>query len=97
MEGNYALRLIKRADYCAFTSLNTGLDVAHVRACRVVLAGHCGARRILTWACAAPRCRRRGRGRGDHRVPRCLSSAVYMLDVGPWPQLSAASAARVAA
>ena len=30
MEGNYALRLIKRADYCALTSLDTGLDVAHV-------------------------------------------------------------------
>ena len=29
MEGNYALRLIKRADYCALTSLDTGL-VAHV-------------------------------------------------------------------
>ena len=36
-------------------------------------------------------------GELDHRVPRCLSSAVYVLDVGPWPQLSAASAARVAA
>ena len=36
-------------------------------------------------------------GEPDHRVPRCLSSAVYVLDVGPWPQLSAASAARVAA
>ena len=35
-------------------------------------------------------------GELDHRVPRCLSSAVYVLDVGPWPQLSAASAARVA-
>ena len=30
MEGNYALRLIKRADYGALTSLDTGLDVAHV-------------------------------------------------------------------
>ena len=30
MEGNYALRLIKRADYCALMSLDTGLDVAHV-------------------------------------------------------------------
>ena len=30
MEGNYALRLLKRADYCALTSLDTGLDVAHV-------------------------------------------------------------------
>ena len=30
MEGNYALRLIKRADYCALTSLDTGRDVAHV-------------------------------------------------------------------
>ena len=30
MEGNYALKLIKRADYCALTSLDTGLDVAHV-------------------------------------------------------------------
>ena len=30
MEGNNALRLIKRADYCALTSLDTGLDVAHV-------------------------------------------------------------------
>ena len=30
MEGNYALRLIKRADYWALTSLDTGLDVAHV-------------------------------------------------------------------
>ena len=36
-------------------------------------------------------------GELDHRVPRCLSSAVYVLDVGPWPQLSAASAVRVAA
>ena len=78
------------------------LLVYNVRACRVVLAGRCGARRILTCACAAPRCRGRGRGRGapgelDHPVPRCLSSAVYVLDVGPWPQLSAASTARVAA
>ena len=69
----------------------------------MVLAGRCGARRILTCACAAPRCRSRaGPGPGapgelDHRVPPCLSSAVYVLDVGPWPQLSAASAARVAA
>ena len=30
MEGNYALILIKRGDYCALTSLDTGLDVAHV-------------------------------------------------------------------
>ena len=30
MEGNYALRLIKRADYCALTPLDTDLDVAHV-------------------------------------------------------------------
>ena len=30
MEGNYALILIKRADYCALKSLDTGLDVAHV-------------------------------------------------------------------
>ena len=30
MEGNYALILIKRADYCALTSLDTDLDVAHV-------------------------------------------------------------------
>ena len=36
-------------------------------------------------------------GELDHRVPRCLSFAVYVLDVGPWPQLSAASAVRVAA
>ena len=38
-----------------------------------------------------------GAGELEHRVPRCLSSAVYVLDVGSWPQLSAASAARVAA
>ena len=61
----------------------------------MVLAGCCGARHILTCACAAP-------GPGvpgelDHRVLRCLSSAVYVLDVGPWPQLSTASAACVAA
>ena len=30
MEGNYALRLIKYADYCALTSLDTGLNIAHV-------------------------------------------------------------------
>ena len=30
MEGNYALRLIKRANYCTLTSLDTGLDNAHV-------------------------------------------------------------------
>ena len=30
MEGNYALILIKRVDYCTLTSLDTGLDVAHV-------------------------------------------------------------------
>ena len=30
MEGNHALILIKCADYCALTSLDTGLDVAHV-------------------------------------------------------------------
>ena len=83
MEGNYALILIKRADYCALTSLDTGLDVAHVaysliRACRVVLAGRCGARRILTCACAAPRCRGRAGpgapGELHHRVlrPMCM-------------------------
>ena len=30
MEGNCALRIIKCANYCALTSLDTGLDVAHV-------------------------------------------------------------------
>ena len=68
----------------------------NVRACRVVLAGRCGVR-----LCGAA-LSRTGPGPGapgelDHRVPCCLSSAVYVLDVGPWPQLSAASAARVAA
>ena len=69
----------------------------------MVLAGRCGARRIYTHVrlCGAA-LSRAGPGPGapgelDHRVPRCLSSAVYVLDVGPWPQLSAASAARVAA
>lgn len=54
MEGNTCtLRLIKQADYCALTSLNTGLGVAHVNkvnvcACHMVLAGRCGVRHILT-------------------------------------------------
>ena len=30
MEGNYALKRIKRADYYALMSLDAGLDVAHV-------------------------------------------------------------------
>ena len=30
MEGNYALILIYRANYCTLMSLDTGLDVAHV-------------------------------------------------------------------
>ena len=39
MEGNYALILIKRADYCALTSLDTGLDVAHVAYCTCMSRG----------------------------------------------------------
>ena len=35
MKGNYAFRLIKCADYCALTSLDTGLDVCTCRAVEV--------------------------------------------------------------
>ena len=110
MEGNYALRLIKRADYCALTSSDTGLDVAHVvyslmyvhvawswpvAVARAAYSRAFVRRRVVQLSRAGPG--PGAPGELDHRVPRCLSSAVYVLDVGPWPQLSAASAARVAA
>ena len=88
MEGNYALRLIKRADYCALTSLDTGLDVAHVVYSLIyvhvawswpVAVARAAYSRALARRCAveggpgAP-------GELDHRVPRpmcmCLGSAT---------------------
>ena len=82
MEGNYALRLIKRAEYCVLTSLDTGLDVAHVAYSLMYV--HVA----WSWPVAVARGAAPSRGTPgelDHRVPRCLSSDVYVLDVGPWP------------
>ena len=74
---------------CTCMSLGLGRSLwraphTHVRLCGAALA--------LSRAGPGPG----APGELDHRVPRCLSSAVYVLDVRPWPQVSAASAARVA-
>ena len=85
MEGNYALILIKRADYCALTSLDTGLDVAHVAYSLMYV--HVA----WSWPVAVARAaysralaRRRAGGAGRASPPR-TASHVYVLDAGPWP------------
>ena len=74
------LILIKCADYCVLTSLDTAW-MLHM------LCGRCGVRRILMCACVAPRCRGRSRGRQASLTTGALHTAshVYVLDVGPWP------------
>ena len=88
MEGNYALRLIKRAYYCALTSLDTGLDVAHVAyslayvhvawswpvaVARAAYTRALARRRAI--ARAGPGPAPRAPGELDHRVP-CRSSST---------------------
>ena len=76
MEGNYALRLIKRANYCALTSLDMGLDVAHVAYSLMYVPV------AWSWPVAVARAAtllRAGPAPGapgelDQRVPRRLSS-----------------------
>ena len=101
MEGNYAFSLIKHTYYCALTSLDTGLDVAHVAYSLMYV--HVAWSWPVALACAAYSRLRgaallQGQGRGLRRGhwahwaslttayhAICHPLAVYVLDVGPWP------------
>ena len=90
MEGNYALILIKRADYCALTSLDTGLDVAHVAYSLMYV--HVAwswpvavARAAYSRALARRRAVEGGAGDAGRASPPRTASHVYVLDAGPWP------------
>ena len=92
MEGNYALRLIKRADYCALTSLDTGLDVAHVHVAYSLMYVHVAwswpvavARAAYSRALARRCAVEGGGGDAGRTLPPRTASDVYVLDVGPWP------------
>ena len=81
------LRLIKHADYCALTSLDMGLDVAHVAYSLMYM--HVA----WSWPVAVARAaysralarRRTVEGGARGAGPPRTASDVYVLDVGPWP------------
>ena len=84
------LRLIKRAYYCTLTSLDTGLDVAHVAYSLIYMhvawSWPVAVARAAYSHVLAQRCAVEGGGGGAGRaLPPRTASDVYVLDVGPWP------------
>ena len=83
-------RAITRADYCALTSLDTGLDVAHVAYSLMYV--HVAwswpvavARAAYSRALARRRAVEGGAGGAGRASPPRTASHVYVLDAGPWP------------